>query len=491
EKLPAATYVCGAAEPWPAFYVSPPIESILGYTPTEWTLSPTAWVDALHPADLDRVLQLRREASAARAPFRAEYRMRARDGRWLWIRDELRPEPEAHGERMRGLFLDITEHRVLQEQVREAQRLESVGQLAGGIAHDFNNLLSVIISYSSLALRRVPDPSKARELHQIRRAADRAAALTKQLLAYSRRQVLDARVLDLKVCIADVHDMHKRALGEDITLTEEFAPDLPWVRVDRVQLEQVLLNLMVNARDATPPGGSVRVVTRSRKLDAEAARALGVVAGEYAEVAVTDTGCGMTEEVREHLFEPFFTTKEVGKGTGLGLATSYGIVRQSGGFIEVESEPGRGSTFRVALPGVREMPVPEPAPEAPAPRAEGGHETILVVEDEPAVREATTGVLAEQGYRVIEAANGLEALEVMAARGNEVHLLFTDVVMPGIHGTELVRRVRERWPTIRVLYTTGYSEEALPVRPGQTHLLRKPFAPDELLATVRRVLDQS
>lgn len=490
EKLPAATYVCMAVEPWRTTYVSQPILTMLGFTPEEWTSRETAWLDAVHPADRERVVQLRREATGA--PFRAEYRMLTRDGRVRWIRDEQRMPVAARGvPQMHGLLLDITEYRVLQEQVREAQRLESVGKLAGGVAHDFNNILCVIISFSALAMRRASDPANVRELAQIRRAAERAASLTKQLLAYSRRQVLEARVLDLGACVVDLSDMLRHTVGEDIALSTDLSRTVVPVRVDRGQLEQVLLNLVVNARDAMPSGGALYISTRNRLIEARKAAPLGLVSGTYAEIAVTDTGTGMSDEVREHLFEPFFTTKEAGKGTGLGLATSYGIVRQSGGFIEVESEPGRGTTFRVLLPGVAEAPAVD-VPAGEPGWGEVGHETVLVVEDEPDVREVAVRILSEQGYRVYEAANGSDALEIVAVRAAEIQLLFTDVVMPGIQGPELAKRTREIRPDIRVLYMTGYSGEALPLAPasGHAHLLRKPFAPEQLLQMVRRTLDQ-
>jgi PAS domain S-box-containing protein len=395
--------------------------------------------------------------------------------------------------RVWGTQRDVTEQRRLEEQFRQAQKMEAVGQLAGGIAHDFNNLLTAILGNTQLLLRDLPPADAMRaDVEEIRKASERAATLTRQLLAYSRRQMLQPEILDLTVVVAEMDRMLRRLIGEHIALVTVLAPDLGRVRADPSQVEQVLVNLAVNARDAMPAGGKLTIETANVELDdAYAAAHLGAAPGPYVMLAVTDTGTGMDATVRAHLFEPFFTTKEVGKGTGLGLATVYGIVKQSGGHISVYTEPGHGSSFKVYLP--RTAPATPPAaPAAPRPPAARGSETILIVEDDPAVLALSSRALEAQGYTVLAAADGTAALRIVERHGGPIHLLLTDVVMPGMSGREVAEQLAARRAGIRMLYMSGYPGDAVVHRgalaPGSA-FLQKPFTPDGLARKVRDVLD--
>jgi PAS domain S-box-containing protein len=394
--------------------------------------------------------------------------------------------------RVWGTQRDVSDQRHLEEQFRQAQKMEAVGQLAGGIAHDFNNLLTAILGNTQLLLRDLPPgDAKRGDVEEIRKASERAASLTRQLLAYSRRQMLQPEVLDLNVVVAEMDKMLRRLIGEHIALVTVLSPDLGRVRADPNQIEQVLVNLAVNARDAMADGGKLTIATANVDLDETFAQAhLGSVPGPYSMIAVTDTGTGMDATVRAHLFEPFFTTKEVGKGTGLGLATVYGIVKQSDGYISVYSEPGRGATFKIYLPRIA-----APADTAPAPAKGGadcGTETILVVEDEPAVLTLSRRALEAQGYLVLAAADATAALRLVERHGGTIHLLLTDVVMPGLSGRDLADRLAARRPGIRVLYMSGYPGDAVvqhgELPPGSA-FLQKPFSPDTLARKVRDVLD--
>jgi PAS domain S-box-containing protein len=379
---------------------------------------------------------------------------------------------------------DITERRRLEEQYTQAQKMEAVGRLAGGIAHDFNNALTVITGYGHVVLGELPADSPARpHVGEMVEAGERAAELVRRLLAFSRKSVLAPKVLDLNEVVRGLEGMLRRLLGEDIDLVARLQPGLGRVRADPGQLEQALFNLAANARDAMPRGGRLTVET----ADVPA----GEGRGPQVLLAVTDTGCGMTAEVRARAFEPFFTTKEKGKGTGLGLAMVHGFVRQSGGQVEVCSEPGRGTTFKLYLPRAREEVAgrtPHPAPPA-APR---GAETVLLVEDEESVRALVRQVLRGRGYAVLEAGDGARALRVAEIHLRPIHLLLTDVVMPGVGGRELAERLLALHPEARVLFTSGYTDDAV-VRHGvleeEVHFLHKPFSPADLAQKVREVLD--
>jgi signal transduction histidine kinase len=382
-----------------------------------------------------------------------------------------------------------------QGQLEQAQKMDAIGRLAGGVAHDFNNLLTVILGRTDILLTQIKaeDPLR-RGIALIQRTAGRAAELTKQLLAFSRKQVLEAVVLDLGVVTTDMKEMLARLIGEDIALVTNLAATLGHVKADRGQIEQVVMNLAINARDAMPQGGQLVVETANADLDDEYVRRnVGSRPGPHVMLAVSDSGVGIPRELQRHIFEPFFTTKEQGKGTGLGLATVYGIVKQSGGYIEVDSEPGRGTTFRIYLPRVDSAsPAAERSPRAAAPT--GGTETILLVEDEDGVRELARDILRSSGYTVLEGRNGAEGLLLGERHQGALDLLLTDVVMPRMSGRELAERMVSLRPELSVLYMSGYTDDAV-IRHGvlgsDTAFLQKPFTPAALVQRVRETLDQA
>ncbi len=384
---------------------------------------------------------------------------------------------------------DVSVRKRLEQRLTEAEKMEAIGRLAGGVAHDFNNLLTVISGYSSMLLAQPHSPP---ELDEIAHAAEQASALTRQLLAFGRRQVLHPRVLDLNRIVAGMESMLQRIIGDDVSVGIRLAPDLAVVEADRAQIERVILNLAANARDAMPGGGALTIETANVELDAEYVSAHGEgKPGRHVLLAVSDTGVGMDEEVRRHLFEPFFTTKAAGAGTGLGLATVFGVVKQSGGSIYVYSEPGRGTTFKIYLPAgdPARSPVEEPDAESEAAR---GAETVMVVEDDASVRDLVRIMLEANGYRVLAVADGGEAERVCAAHPNGVDLLLTDVVMPDVSGRTLAERLGERLPALRILFMSGYSDEAVHRHGAITAsaaFLEKPFTERALARKVREVLD--
>lgn len=390
-----------------------------------------------------------------------------------------------------GIVRDVTQERLLENQFRQAQKMEAVGQLAGGVAHDFNNLLTVMSGYCELLQTELPAESPLQEFAlQISRAADRAATLTNQLLAFSRQTVLQPRVIDLREIITDTADMLRRLIGEDIELSTFFDESTPSVNVDPSQLAQVLMNLAVNSRDAMPRGGKLTIETRAVELTpAYVTTHAYATAGLFAMIAVSDTGVGMTPEVRARIFEPFYTTKGPGRGTGLGLATVYGMIKQSGGVIEVYSEVGIGTTFKIFLPAADGTPFVEERQER---KPLAGSERLLLVEDEAAVREITLRALTQQGYQVTAAANGIEALRIVKGKEASIDLLVTDVVMPELSGRELSEKLRAARPDLRVLFLSGYTDDAI-VRHGilqsKVAFLQKPFTPTTLARKVRQVLD--
>ncbi|MGZ6269990.1 MAG: ATP-binding protein, partial [Candidatus Limnocylindrales bacterium] len=392
------------------------------------------------------------------------------------------------------LAVDVTERRRLEEQLRQAQKMEAVGRLAGGVAHDFNNLLTAINGYAELIRSQLDDDDPlAADVDEIRRSGDRAAGLTRQLLAFGRRQVLAAQVFDLDELVANLEAMLRRLISEDVEFATILGAGQVQIRADPGQIEQVILNLVVNARDAMPAGGRLTVETQRLELDGPyAVDHLGVEPGPYVLLSVSDTGAGMTPEVLAQAFEPFFTTKPAGQGTGLGLSTVYGIVTQTGGQVWGYSEPGRGSTFKVYLPaaGSEERP-PEPA-HSTTPGAAGGSETILLVEDEPAVLSLMATVLRRQGYRVLTASDAAAAFQLAELEPGGIDLLITDVVMPGEPGSGLAARMHARWPDIPVIFMSGYAEQAVVrhgVLDGAAAFLSKPFDPALLTRRVREVLD--
>jgi len=397
------------------------------------------------------------------------------------------------GPYLMGSFLDVTEQRRLEAQLRQAQKMESIGRLAGGVAHDFNNLLTAIKGYVELALLDVAAADPLRELlSEIHHSTDSAANLVRQLLTFSRKQIIDPRVINLNEVIGHLRPMLQRLLGEDVELRVAPLPDLGQTRMDRGQLEQILVNLAINARDAMPTGGKLTIETANVTLDAEYVREHPhAVPGRYVLLMVSDEGNGMSEEVKAHLFEPFFTTKDQGKGTGLGLPMVYGAVKQNRGSIEVYSEAGHGTSFKIYLP--RLEAAPEPVPEPLPSHLPVGTETILLVEDEAQVRAMAERLLTRQGYTVRAFADGAEALEAVRARQSPLHLLITDVVLPGMNGRKLAREVEALCPGIRVLYASGYSENVVihhGVLDSGIEFIAKPYSIELLAQRVREVLDR-
>jgi two-component system, cell cycle sensor histidine kinase and response regulator CckA len=475
-------------------FVSKQAKRLLGYPLENWRKEPSFWRDHLHLDDREQTVALYQEAIRDRKDQAFTYRMMAADGRAVWLHDRVHVVVEGGSvTALRGVMVDVTEQKVLEEQFRQAQKMDAIGRLAGGVAHDFNNLLTVINGCCDLVLLGLAPPDQtASLLGEIRKAGERAAGLTRQLLAFSRKQVLEPRLLDLNALVVESEKLLGRLIGEDVRLTTALAPDLGRVKADRGQIEQVIMNLAVNARDAMPQGGKLTINTANVVLDDTYVQThFEAKPGRYAMLSVSDTGCGMTADVQARLFEPFFTTKEPGKGTGLGLATVYGIVKQSGGSVYVYSEPEHGTTFKVYLPIVD-------APNTVARPSDGkstlhGTETILLVEDEPAVRALSRLALRTYGYTVLEASNGGEALRVCEEHTGMIDLLLTDVVMPGMSGRELTDVLRPRHPTMKVLYISGYTDDAV-VRHGvleeETAFLQKPFTPVTLAKKVRRVLNE-
>ena len=392
-----------------------------------------------------------------------------------------------------ALVHDVSELRQLEQQILHSQKMEAVGHLAGGVAHDFNNLLTAIMGYCQLGMRsRAPGDKSSTTLREIQRAAERGAGLCRQLLVFSGGQTAERRVVNLNDLVLNMGAMLRRLIGEDIELVTRPIPDLGLVKIDPGQLEQVLVNLVVNAREAMPGGGTLTVEMGNISVDDESApRRYGAAPGEYVMLLVSDTGTGIPPEVRPHIFEPFITTKEPGRGAGLGLFTCYGIVSQNHGHISVQSEPGKGTTFEVYLPRVDE-PHPFVAPRDESSSLPSGKETVLLVEDERMVREAVARVLRQQGYIVLEAAGGAEALKLAQGYGGQIiELLITDVVMPVMSGRELADRIRETRRSIKILYTSGYTGDTLGVidlGERDTAFIGKPFTPSELARKVRAVL---
>jgi PAS domain S-box-containing protein len=470
-------------------FINQHAEKILGHPTSAWLSDPAFWSTIVHPDDRERAGAQWDEAMLRGRDFAREYRMIAADGRVVWLHDAIQLDrgPDGSLESIRGVALDVTRRKQLELQLQQAQRMEAVGRLAGGVAHDFNNLLTVITGFADLASWRLStaDPLLA-DIGEIKSAASRAGDLTRQLLAFSRQQVLKPRVVDVNAIVSDMERMLGRLIGEDVVLETRLADGLPRVKVDPGQLSQVVANLAVNARDAMPQGGRLVIET---SLELRRRETTGPLAQQVA-IRVADTGAGMSEETLTHIFEPFFTTKEAGKGTGLGLSTVYGIVQQSNGSIEVDSRPGQGTTFTILLPACHEEEEAEAGASAGPDGAMG--EVLLLVEDEDAVRRLGKTALEMRGYRVLEARGGGEALLLCERHAGKIDLLVTDVVMPGMSGRELADRLAVVRPEIKSLFVSGYTDDALDrhrVASGELNFLQKPYTPDSLARKVREVLD--
>jgi len=474
--------------------ISPACQKVYGHPQQAFLDNPMLWRDVILPADKSLLKDSETDLQAGK-PLYHEYRIQRPDGQIRWVQSKIKPFLSGKGNLVRidGVISDITERKRLEEQLLHSQKLEGIGRLAGGIAHDFNNLLTAIGGHSELLLNSLESTSPLRwEIDEIRKAGERAAALTRQLLAFSRKQILEPRILDLNSAVANTEKLLRRLIGEDVDLVTLMASDLKPVKADPGQIEQVIINLAINARDAMPKGGKLTIETANVEVDDAYVQSHGIVqAGHYVVLAVSDNGCGMNQEVQSHIFEPFFTTKEPGKGTGLGLSTVYGIVKQSGGYIWVYSEPESGTSFKIYLPQV-EGEVELTAPVSVAPEAARGGETILVAEDEDVVRRLILTVLGKQGYTVIEAMDGDEALQISAQHPGKIELLLTDTVMPRMSGPILSQRLKTARPETKVLYMSGYTNDAVVLHDmleSGVAFLQKPFRPDDLARKVREVLD--
>jgi len=507
ENSPVVLFRWAASAGWPVAYVSQNVVQF-GYTREELLAGHLKYADLVHPQDLPRFDQeVQHYSASGTARFQREYRIVGKDGQLRWVDERTAAERDEQGQitQYQGIVIDITDRKnaelqrkALEDQLQHAMKMEAVGRLAGGVAHDFNNLLTAISGNLECIDLDLPGDSSVRPfVHEASRASQSAASLVRQLLSFSRRQLIEPRVIDIRETIDSLRSMLARVIGEHIVLDCNSPSDLGLIKLDPGQLEQILMNLAVNARDAMPSGGKLSIETSNVEPSRHVCSKHGPDAqNRLVSLRVTDTGCGMTEQVREHLFEPFFTTKPVGRGTGLGLATTFGIVEQAGGCIEVRSEVDRGTTIEVYFPRTlqseaRTKPVASGARE-PVPV---GGETILLVEDDPNVRNLATLLLTRIGYRVLVAANGQEALALLdgdAAARLEVDLLLTDVVMPGMNGRELAERLRSLRPAMQVLYSSGYTDDVIVHHgnvQGQLNFISKPYSIAALGKKIREVLD--
>jgi two-component system cell cycle sensor histidine kinase/response regulator CckA len=475
-------------------YFSKEWKSQLGYGEEELANAFETWSALLHIEDRDSATAY--VLAYLKNPvgnYRQEFRLRHKDGSYRWIAAvaSFVTEPDGRQVRLLGAHSDITEHKQLEAQFRQAQKMEAVGRFSASVAHDFNNLLLVINGYSKMLTDRLPSEDPRHKMAaETLAAGERASALTKQLLAFSRRQVLRLEPILLNDSIRAISTMLSRLLGDDVTLTLNLAPDLWSISADKGQFDQVVMNLAVNARDAMPDGGAVTIVTHNVELTTDAPDTHGIMpAGNYVQLSICDTGQGMSRETMAHIFEPFFTTKEMGKGTGLGLATVYGIVKQSHGYIFVDSAPEQGSTFHLYYPRVAAASIVEET--APVDRARGS-ETLLVVEDQDSVRSLIVGVLMREGYRVIEATTVEDAVRVAASLPEPVKALVTDIVMPQMTGLALAERLREVWPDLKVFFMCGYSGIELSnlLDKPENACIQKPFLPKDLVEQLREFLDK-
>jgi PAS domain S-box-containing protein len=472
-------------------YVGPQAENLLGYPVDAW-YEEGFWVRHLHPEDRDFALRALADAVNGEGSDSFEYRMVHADGHTVWVRDVVTAERGAFGPVVRGFRFDVTARRNLEDQLSRSLRLEAVGRLAGGVAHDFNNVVTSVLGYTDLLLDRLSSDAEGREeLREIRRVTAGAGDLTTRLLAFARQQPLRPRKLELETRLLGMDRMIRRLIGEDIEVAVQVGGEGTVAELDPGQFEQIVVNLVLNARDAMPRGGSLVVEIRTRELGPDEVAGHGVEPGSFVTLSVQDSGVGMDSGLMERIFEPFFTTKPPGRGTGLGLSTVYGVVRQAGGFIEVDSAPGRGTVVVVHLPRV-EGPPDEVEPER-ARRVLDGSERILLAEDDPQIRELAQEALRRRGYAVVPARNGQELLQRAEGSEADFDLVVADVIMPVMGGVEAVDRLRQTTPGVRVLYISGYAPDSL-FSPAQVQagvdFLAKPFTPDDLLHRIRDILDR-
>jgi two-component system, cell cycle sensor histidine kinase and response regulator CckA len=492
EQLPLVFWLTSpdASEIW---YVSPGYERVWGRSVESLVADPRSFIAAVHPEDRARV-----ERASQLAPdvdYNEEYRVIRPDGSVAWVRDRAFEICDADGRRIArtGFAMDVTAEKDLEAQLRQAQKMEGLGRLAGGIAHDFNNMLTLIEGYGGLALAKLANGADAAaEVREMLHAGERAAELTRRLLTFSRPRSAFTGSAQVNAVVAEIEELLRRLIGEDIRVTTALDPAAGAVGVDAVELGQVVINLAVNARDAMPAGGELAIRTGTARIDPASVQArAGARPGEHVTLVVRDTGTGMTPDTLEHAFDPFFTTKPPGQGTGLGLATVYGIAERAGGHVALRSAPGEGTEVTMHLP-VAAPPEDDAAPAVAGPRALGAGETVLVAEDEPALRALVALVLRDAGYQVLEAGSGDEALRVAEAHGEPLHLLLTDVVMPGMAGPALAAELGALRPGLRTVFVSGYPDRVDGGAPAadEARFLPKPFSPEELVRTVRDVLDE-
>jgi len=467
---------------------------LAGFDPTFGEPSSEAFLSRFHPEDKRKFEENFKMALTQAAPSEMDLRYHHPDDGMKWWRLILTPQTDSKGMvfRIIGTVLDITERKKLQEQLLQSQKMESVGRLAGGIAHDFNNLLTVIIGFGEMIEESLPkDSDHTHAIQQVLRAANRASDLTGQMLAFARKQMMEPKTILLNDLVLNIQSLLKRTLGEDIQLLTVLDPHPHYVRVDAGQMEQVILNLAVNARDAMPRGGVLTLQTTNVNFEelSSAHRQTEELHGDYVMLSVSDTGVGIDPEIQKSIFEPFFTTKEVGKGTGLGLSTCYGIIKQNNGFIQVYSEPGHGATFKIYLPRVQEERNSEP-PLEPG-KVTMGTETILLIEDDPLVRSISVAALSSRGYNILESGSPHQALEIADAYDGEIHMVFSDIVMPEMSGPEVVGMIQKKRPDVRILLASGYADHSqIQAKHGNLKFLKKPFTPSALCRMVREILDE-
>jgi PAS domain S-box-containing protein len=495
-SLPGCTYRCRNDTDFTFEFVSEGISALTGYTFDDYRNKTANYLDLIHPDDLPNILSDVYDALENHRMYEVIYRIRTgkNEEKWLWDKGQGVYSPSGDLLYLEGFVTDITDRKRLEERLGQSQKMEAVGRLAGGIAHDFNNLLTVILNYSDLLLSRPATDKKQEErIREIKNAGERAAALTKQLLAFSRKQILQPKVLDLNDVVAGMEKMIRRLIREDIELVTELEPTLGRVKADPVQIEQVIMNLAINAGDAMPKGGTLRIQTSNvRPGEALSGRDPGFEPGRCVMLAVSDTGHGMDEATLSQIFDPFFTMKEIGKGTGLGLATVYGIINQSGGRVTVDSGIDKGTTFRIYLPAAEGLPEEARDNITAVGNAQGGSETILIAEDQNEVLSLVSLVLEEAGHNVLEANNSDAAILTCERHKEPIDLLLIDVVMPHMSGPELARRLTVLHPEMKVLYMSGYIDSTIDeygVFTNGKSFLQKPFAPADLLGKVREVLD--